>query len=229
VAEDAVAPLVADMDLVASGNAKTLSVEELGARLRQDHVRALKGLKAAGADRGALMRWLELPVIRFIDQRGDVGAMGRVRGQFVPAVKLSDLSVRQRDGAAFSGSGASAAQFRAEFSVYGSDVEQVAVYTNGRLLKTVRLAKATGKRERSFSLSGDARGVVTVIAYDYFGARPFSKNYSFFPRARVFRQDDRGVYQIGFLPGSAQDSLDRFFYVGGTRRNGTSDAMIAQF
>lgn len=226
VAEEAVAPLLGDIDLVASGAAKNISAEELGARLRQDHARALRGLRSAGADRGALMRWLELPIIQFIDQRGDVMAARRIGARFIPAMRLTDLNVRQRYGTA---SGGTAEQFKATFGVYGSDIKQVAVYANGRLLKTYRLPKSAGKRERTISLAGDAQGVVTVIAYDAYGARPFAKNYAFSPRVRVFRKDMNGVYQIGFLPGSAQDSLDRFFYVGGTTRSTTSDAMITQF
>jgi hypothetical protein len=231
VAEEAVAPLLADIDLVASATAKNTSVstEDLGARLRQNHARALRGLRSAGADRGTLMRWLELPVIQFIDQRGDVMAARRIRSRFVPAVQLTDLRVRDQYGASRGGASGSTEQFKATFRVYGTDVEQLAVYTNGRLLKSVKLPNASGKRDRTVALAGDARGVVTVIAYDAYGARPFAKNYAFSPRVRVFRRDQNGVYQIGFLPGSAQDSLDRFFYVGGTKSAATTDPMIAQF
>jgi hypothetical protein len=171
------------------------------------------------------MRWLELPVIQFIDQRGDVMAVRRIRARFVPAVKLTDLNVRERYGL---GTG-TAEQFRATISVYGSDVEQIAVYLNGRLLKNTKLGSSTASQDRRVTFSGDAKGVVTVIAYDAYGGRPFSKNYAFSPRVKVFRRDDNGVYKIGFLPGSAEDSLDRFFYVGGTKRVTTSDAMITQF
>jgi hypothetical protein len=119
--------------------------------------------------------------------------------------------------------------YKAQFTVYSSDVDRVAVYSNGRLLRTVRLSASLGRRERSFRLVGNPNGVTTIIAYDLFGAKPYAKNYAFYPRARVFRQDNRGYYQIGFLPGSAQDSLDRFFFVGDTGRAHTSDAMISQF
>jgi hypothetical protein len=226
-AEEAISPLVADIDLVASANGKNTSIssDELGARLRNNHVRAIGGLRSAGADRGTLMRWLELPVIQFIDQRGDVMAVRRIRARFVPAVKLTDLNVRERYGL---GTG-TAEQFRATISVYGSDVEQIAVYLNGRLLKNTKLGSSTASQDRRVTFSGDAKGVVTVIAYDAYGGRPFSKNYAFSPRVKVFRRDDNGVYKIGFLPGSAEDSLDRFFYVGGTKRVTTSDAMITQF
>jgi hypothetical protein len=226
-AEEAIAPLLGDIDLVASANSKNISVsvEDLGARLRNDHVRAIRGLRSAGADRGTLMRWLELPIIQFIDQRGDVMASRRIRARFIPAVQLTDLNVRERYGAA----AGTTEQFKATFSVYGSDVEQMAIYSNGRLLKTVKVGNSVGNRERTVSFSGDARGVVTVIAHDAYGASPYSKNYVFSPRVKVFRRDNNGVYKIGFLPGSAQDSLDRFFYVGGTKRVSTSDAMIAQF
>jgi hypothetical protein len=227
VAEEAISPLVADIDLVATANGKntSISAEDLAARLRNNHVRAIRGLRSAGADRGTLMRWLELPVIQFIDQRGDVMAARRIRTRFVPAVKLTDLNVREHYGV---GSG-TAEQFRATISVYGSDIEQIAVYLNGRLLKTTKLGSPVANHDRRVSFSGDAKGVVTVIAYDAYGASPFSKNYLFSPRVKVFRRDGNGVYKIGFLPGSAEDSLDRFFYVGGTKRVTTSDAMITQF
>jgi hypothetical protein len=231
VAEDSVATLLGTIDMVASSGAGKAagSAEELGNRLKTDHVNALRGLKAAGADRGVMMRWLRLPVIEFIDKAGNVGATRRVRASFAPLVQLTELAVQQGAGSSCLGMRRGGDVYRAQFTVFSSDVERVAVYSNGRLIKTFRLSGSSNRRERSFRIGGNPSGVTTLIAYDSFGAKPFSKNYAFYPRVQAFRQDARGVYQIGFLPGSAEDSLDRYFFVGGTSRARTSDPMISQF
>jgi hypothetical protein len=82
---------------------------------------------------------------------------------------------------------------------------------------------------RSVRVTGDASGVLTVVAYDSFGARPYSKSYSFYPKVSVFRQERDGSFQIGFLPGSARNSLDRFFLVGASSRRRPSDSTISTF
>jgi hypothetical protein len=228
-AQDAVAPFVAEIDGVISGAAKSASPEEVGARFKTAHINALKGLRAAGADRGVLLRWLELPVVRFVDQKSDVNATPLIWGKFSPGLVLSDLSIQQLpQGGAYAGSRPSAS-FRAEFEVRGSDVDRLTVYSNGRVVRTLRVGHSRSSGPRSVRINGNAYESLTVVAHDAFGARSYVKNYAFYPRVQVFRQGSNGKYEIGFLPGSARNSLDRFFFVGGSGKVQNRDPLIATF
>lgn len=226
-AEDAIQPLQSEMNAVISGENKASS-QEVANKLRAAHMAAINGLQVAGADRGVLLRWLEIPVVRFIDSKGGVKAAHRFRQAFVPGMTLKDLSVRQRrQRGFFSGSGPT--QFRAEFAVTGSDVQKIVAYSNGKVVRSVKFSRTKAGEPRSFKINGDATGVWTVVAYDTFGAQPYSKSYSFFPKAQVFQQQRDGSFRIAFLPGSGRNSLDRFFLVGVTARQRPSDSVISTF
>jgi hypothetical protein len=71
--------------------------------------------------------------------------------------------------------------------------------------------------------------VWTFVAYDRFGARPYWKSYSFYPKVRRFRQGRSGEYVIAFKPNSAPNSLDRFFLVGSSALRQSGDSMISTF
>jgi hypothetical protein len=229
VAADDIQALQGEIDGIIAGSGKGLSVEEIRARLDQAHLKVLRGLKASGADRGTLLRWLDLPLVNFIDQKGQVRIEQKVRAAFSPVVVLSDLAVWQRAQQASLGYGASVPSFRAEFLAVGSDIERVVVYANGRVLRSIRTPRNGSKEQRPIRIQGEAQGVITVVAHDAYGARPFSKSYVLYPRVRVFRQDDQGAYQIGFLPGSARNSLDKFFLVASSGRPVRRDPVISQF
>jgi hypothetical protein len=225
-AVDGIQPLLSEFDAISSGGTKNANTEELAGRLKLAHATALRGLRSAGADRGVLLRWLELPVIDLIDQQSGVKAQQKLQAVFSPGLVLSNLSVQERGSR---GGMVGAPVYRAEFLVGGSDVDRVVVYSNGKILRSVRMTKARSREPRSIRIQGEGPGVVTVVTHDMYGGRPFSKSYSFYPKASVFRQNERGVYQIGFLPGSARNSLDRFFFVGGSGRPTNRDPVISQF
>jgi hypothetical protein len=225
-ASDAIKPLIGELEVIVAGGSKNSNAEEMVGRLRQAHSTALRGLRLAGADRGVLMRWLDLPLVDLIDQQSGVKAQQKLHSVFSPGLVLSDLSIRERR---VSGSVSGIPVYRAEFLVGGSDVDRVVVYANGKVVRSARMTKARSRESRSIRIQGESQGVVTVVVHDLYGSRPFSKSYSFYPRASVFRQDDRGAYQIGFLPGSARNSLDKFFLVGGSGRPTNRDPVISRF
>jgi hypothetical protein len=227
--KDAAQPLVVELDGVAAAATKGAPVEEIGMRVKIAHVRALKGMYKAGADRGFLMRWLELPIIRFIDDRGGVGAIRKIRAAFSPRMVLVDLSVRQRQMRGWGVDGRTPISAMAEMSFKGSDVDRIVVFANGKQVRVVRFGKVGADDSRTVRFNGDAYGVWSFVAYDRYGARPYTKSYSFYPRVMNFRQTPNGTYQIAFLPGSARNSLDRFFYAGGSGRPVSRDAVVSKF
>lgn len=228
-AEEGIQPLREEIDTIVAGVSKGTSTQAVADRLRAAHISALKGLRAAGADRGVMLRWLEVPVVKFIDTKGGANAGRRFREMFSPGLVLNDLSVKQRRQRGWGSSGRSPTNFRAEFSIMGTDVQRVVAYSNGKKLRTVKINRAQVGEPYVLRLNGDAAGVLTVVAYDSFGARPYAKSYSFYPKVTVFRQGRDGTFQIGFLPGSSRNSLDRFFLVGATGRRQPSDSVISTF
>jgi hypothetical protein len=228
-ADEGIAGLRDALSMVSSGDSKGMSNQEVAEKLRAAHIQALKGIRAAGGDRGVMLRWLQLPLIKFIDTKGGIRAADRLRETFNPGLILGDLSVRQRARSSLVGRGGDSASFRGEFSVLGSDVDRVVAYSNGKVVRTYRLLRYRPGEPRSIRVQGDASGVWTLVAYDSFGARPYVKSYSFYPKARVFSQTRDGSYQIGFLPGSGRNSLDRFFLVAATKRREASDSTISTF
>jgi hypothetical protein len=230
VADEGIQPLREALSSVISGDSKGASSQEIADKLKSAHIQALKGIRTAGGDRGAMLRWLEVPVIKFIDTRSGINAADRLRETFNPALVLDDLSVRQRKGGrGWGGSGINPVTFRASFAVSSSDVEKVVAYSNGRVVRSFKIQRARFGEPKQIRLQGDAGGVWTIVAYDSFGARPYAKSYSFYPKASVFGQSRDGSYQIGFLPGSGRNSLDRFFLVGATKRRQSSDSSISTF
>ena len=228
-ADESIEALRREMNAVISGNTKGASSQEVANRLRAAHVAALRGLRAAGADRGVMLRWLDLPVIRFIDTQGEVKVARRIRESFDPGLTLQDLSVKQRPARGWGVSGRTPTNFSAEFSVLGTDVQKIVAYSNGKMVRSIKMTRAQLGEQRSVKIKGDATGVWTLVAYDSFGARPYSKSYSFYPKVSVFRQERDGTFQIGFLPGSARNSLDRFFLVGASGRRRASDSTLSTF
>lgn len=229
--EDSIEPLEREIDSVVAGNTgSTENPQETATRLRMAHVAALRGLIAAGADRGVLLRWLDIPVIKFIDKQGGVRAARRIRDAFEPRMTLVDVTVRQRIQRGWGSNGQEPAYISGEMSVFSSDVQKVVVFANGKMINSYNLAYGSPGEPRSVRIDGEASGVWTFVAYDTFGARPYSKSYSFYPKASVFRQDSEGKFQIAFLPGSARNSLDRFFLVGtSARKQLQSDASFTMF
>jgi hypothetical protein len=228
-AQDAVQPLLTEVDGVISGASKSVPAEELSMRFRTAHLEAIKGLRAAGADRGVLLRWLELPVVRFVDERSEVRAARLIWNKFSPRVQLAGLSIQEGRQGSLVGGVRPNSSYRAEFEVHGSDVDRLMVYSNGRLVRTIRIPQSRASGPRPVRIQGNAYESLMVVAQDAFGARPFAKNYAFYPRVQVFRQSLNGTYEIGFLPGSARNSLDRFFFVGGTGRAQNRDPLISTF
>lgn len=226
---EGVRPLQQEINAVVASGGKAAPGQEVANKLRSAHIEALHGLRAAGADRGVMLRWLEVPVVRFIDTQGGVNAVRRIRESFNPALTLQDLSVKQRRQRGWGVSGRAPTSFKAEFSVLGSDVQKVVAYSNGKMVRSVKLRKSQVGESQTVRIQGDASGVWTLVAYDSFGARPYSKTYSFYPKASVFRQGRDGSFQIGFLPGSGRNSLDRFFLVGASSRRQSSDSIISTF
>jgi hypothetical protein len=227
--EEAIRPLQQEINAVVSGGGKAAPGQEVANQLRSAHLDSLQGLRAAGADRGVMLRWLEVPVVRFIDTQGGVNAARRIRENFDPGLILRDLSVKQRRQRGWGVSGRAPTNFRAEFTVAGSDVQKVVAYSNGKVVRSIKLSRVQSGEPRLVRINGDASGVWTLVAYDSFGARPYSKSYSFYPKASVFRQGRDGSFQIGFLPGSGRNSLDRFFLVGASTRRQPSDSVISTF
>jgi hypothetical protein len=227
-AEDAIQPLQNEMNAIISGDTKGVPSQEVAEKLRSAHMLAIQGLRSAGADRGVVLRWLEIPVVKFIDTKGGVMAARRFRDAFAPGLTLKDLAVRQRPQRGFV-SGDVPTQFRAEFSVTGTDVQKIVAFSNGKMVRSVKFSRVQSGEPRVFKVNGDAAGMWTVVAYDSFGARPYSKSYSFYPKARVFQQQRDGSFRIAFLPGSGRNSLDRFFLIGATTRKRPSDSVISTF
>jgi hypothetical protein len=227
--QEAAQPFVVELDGVSAAAAKGLSADEIGMAIKVAHVKALQGMYRAGADRAFLMRWLELPIVRFVDDRGGVGAIRKIRAGFAPSVLLVDLKVRQRPTRGWGFDARSPVSASAEMAFKGGDIDRVVVYANGKQVRTVKFGKRGSDGVRTVRFNGDAYGVWSFVAYDKYGARPFTKSYSFYPRARTFQRSPNGTYLIGFLPGSARNSLDRFFYVGGSGRATNRDPVVSKF
>ena len=213
-------------ELAGGASSKGLSSSDVAFKLRGAHAQTLRTMAAGGADRGVLLQWLSIPVVKFIDQATGVDAGPKVQPIFTPRFFLSSVAVRQRSGPT-----GIAAVITADLVVRASDVESIGIIANGKLLRTVRLARANLNGERIVKVRGDATGIWSFIAYDKYGARPYSKNYAFYPRVQRFQQNLDGTYNIAFRPGSAKNSLDRFFLLGtsGSRTKVTSDPVISEF
>lgn len=209
---------------------KGVSNEEITKRLAALHAQTLRELSGAGADRGVLMTWLSLPIVSFVDDGTGVRAMQKIRNLFAPRMSLAAASVREKMPAMWGLGQGAVASANIQLVVRSSDVSTIRVMNNGQILRDIKLGNPDASGVRLVRISGDATGIWSFIAFDKFGARPYSKSYAFYPRVQGFPQNQNGTYDIAFEPGSARNSLDRFFLIGssgGGRR--TSDPMIAEF
>jgi hypothetical protein len=222
---------IAEIEAVGPASAKGASADEITNRLRTAHVATLRALYRAGADRGFLMRWIEVPVVKLIDERGGVGAVRKLRASFAPRISLSDVSVRQRQMRGWGADGRAPASVRLDLSVKGTDIDRIVVYANGKQVRDMRMAQASFSDVRTVTVGGDAYGVWSFVVYDKYGTRPYTKSYSFYPRVRAFSQAPDGTYQIAFMQGSARNSLDRYFFAGASSRPSMTsrDPFIARF
>lgn len=222
---------IEELEGVSPAVAKGATAEEVSNRIRFAHVSTLRALHRAGADRGFLMRWIEIPVVKLIDDRGGVSAIRKLRASFAPRITLTDVSVRQRQMRGWGADGRAPASVRLDLSVTGTDVDRIVVYANGKMVRDMRMGAATLSDIRSISVGGDAYGVWSFVVYDKYGTRPYTKSYSFYPRVRAFSQAVDGTYQIAFLQGSPRNSLDRYFFAGASSRPSMTsrDPFIARF
>jgi hypothetical protein len=228
-AESVVLSFMDQMDLAARESAKGMSSKELLSGLHDLHVSTIQALSRSGLDRGVILEWLRIPLVAFVDDRVGVHAQEKVRDYFVPRLTLRTVNVRQRRTQGWGMDGRSAATARVELGFKGTDVEKVMVYANGRKIAEFPGPRNSADMSRMARAAGDAHGVWTFVAYDRFGARPFWKSYSFYPKARRFRQNRNGEYMIAFKPNSAPNSLDRFFLVGSSVLRQSSDSMVSTF
>jgi len=217
------------MELAARESAKGMSGKEILNGLQELHVSTIQALSRAGLDRGVILQWLKLPIVAFVDDRTGVHALEKVKGYFVPRLRLRSVSVRQRRTDGWGMDGRSPATLRAEIGFQGTDVERVVVFANGKKISEMQGPRSSGENQRTLRVGGDAHGVWTFVAYDRYGARPYWKSYSFYPRVRRFRQGRGGEYIIAFKPNSAPNSLDRYFLVGSSVLRQSTDSMISEF
>lgn len=227
--EEVVLSFVRQLDDVARESSKEAATHQAQAGVRDLHVKTIQDLYRSGADRGVVLEWLKVPIVSLIDEKAGVNAVRQVRTSFAPRMTLKGVSVRQRRTQGWGLDGRSSASLSADVGFIGSDVERVVVYANGRRISESPGPAPRGDNTRVMRVNGDASGVWTFVAYDRFGARPYWKSYSFYPRVRRFRQSATGEYQIAFRPESAPNSLDRFFVVGSSLSRQTSDPMVSKF
>lgn len=228
-AQSVVETFMNQLDLAARESAKGMPVKQLLTGLQDLHVSTIQALSRSGLDRGTILEWLKLPIVAFIDDRVGLHAQEKIQDYFVPRLVLRDVNVRQRQTRGWGMDGRSPAMLRAELSFRGTDIERVMVYANGRKVSEMPGPRSAADNQRSIRVNGDAHGVWTFVAYDRFGARPYWKSYSFYPKVRRFRQARDGQYMIGFKQNSAPNSLDRFFLVGSSALRQNTDSMVSTF
>jgi hypothetical protein len=228
---EAVSTFLAGVDAAIRGVVKGSSDErELGALLKRQHVATLRTMSAVGADRGQLLDWLSLPIVRFVDIDSGVHAFEKVTDIFTPRLVLRSVNIRQR-ARRFEGGNPVKALLQAEVAVAGSDIQSVSVYQAGKVLRDVRPPRADASGQRVFKVRGDATGVWSFVINDKYGAPAYRKSYAFYPRVYNFRQKKDGSFEVAFAPGSASNSLDRFFFVGadGGSLGASEDSVISKF
>jgi hypothetical protein len=230
-AREAIYSYVGAMDLVANGLSKGIDPAEVGAMLQRLHSSVLQRMVEAKVDRGAMLEWLDIPVVKMIEESRGGNSGDVVKSRFAPKLVLRSLSIRQRPARFGYFDNKPSAMLTAELAVRGSDVDKIGVYVGGQRQRDISPGRPDAEGFRSFRIRGDANGVWSFVAYDKFGSRPFTKSYSFYPRVRRFRQNQDGTYEIAFKPGSAPNSLDRFFTIGISRggSSGSHDPSISTF
>jgi hypothetical protein len=228
-AQSIVETFMDQLDLAARESAKGIAAKQLLSGLQDLHVSTIQALSRSGLDRGAILEWLKLPIVAFVDDRVGLNAQEKIQNYFVPRLTLREVNVRQRQTQGWGMDGRTPASLRAELSFRGTDIERVMVYANGRKVSEMAGPRNASDNRRSIRVSGDAHGVWTFVAYDRFGAKPYWKSYSFYPKVRRFRQSRSGEYMIGFKANSAPNSLDRFFLVGSSALRQNTDSMVSTF
>ena len=218
------------LELASRDSAKGLAPQVLLEGLQDLHVSTIKALAQAGADRGVVLEWLKLPMVAFLDDRVGLHAMEKIKGYFVPRIFLKKVTVREGLSNGWGADGRSPVSLRAEVDVRGTDVEKIVVYNNGKKVMETRGANIGSDGAKVVKMRGDAYGVWTIVAEDRFGSNTYWRSYSFYPKARRFRQKDNGEYVIAFRRDSAPNSLDRYFLVGSSKlRQPSSEATISMF
>jgi hypothetical protein len=211
----AVLQYVAIVDEVANGVAKGSQEEkDLPALLKNQHVATLRGMASAGADRGVLLDWLMIPVVSFVDGGTGVNAQGKLLEVFAPRVVLRSVNIKQKRERFGRYPVKPQARLKAEVAVKGSDVSFVSVVSGGRTLREVRPPRADMNGYRIFRVTGDATGVWSFVVNDKYGGPAYRKSYTFYPRVYRFRQKRDGTYDVAFRPGTASNSLDKYFFLG---------------
>ena len=228
-AQSVVETFIDQLDLAARESAKGMSAKQLLTGLQDLHVSTIQALSRSGLDRGTILEWLKLPIVSFIDDRVGLHAQEKIQDYFVPRLVLRDVNVRQRQTRGWGMDGRSPAVLRAELAFRGTDIERIMVYANGKKISEMAGPRTAADNQRTIRVNGDAHGVWTFVAYDRFGARPYWKSYSFYPKVRRFRQGRDGQYMIGFKANSAPNSLDRFFLVGSSALRQNTDSMVSTF
>jgi hypothetical protein len=226
---EAVQALLSNVDLVANGIGKNVDPADVSSALAKQHIEVIRSLQNAGLDRGSLLEWLDLSIIRVLDAGRSGGVTRQLQNAFSPRIVLRNVSVRQRG--AGDADGRVNVSMSAEVAVQGSDVAVIGIYRSGQLIREVHPSRPDADGFRSFRINGDGSGVWGFMAHDKYGSATFAKTYSFYPRVRRFRLADDGTFEIGFRAGSARNSLDRYFAVAtagsGTRKS--SDPSVTVF
>lgn len=224
----ALEPFLKLVDQVAAGLGKGSDPKTISQQLVGQHRFIVQAFAANGLDRGMLLEWLDIPLIRMIDttRGGNIGV--GLYNSFSPRITLRKINIKER--ADRSGSRVSSSM-NAELAVKGSDVESVTIFYAGQPLREVRLGRADAQGFKVFRMNGSADGLWGIQAHDKFGSGPVTKVYSFYPRVRRFRRLDDGSYDIAFSPRSAKNSLDRYFAVALSSRqaNQSSDPSVTVF
>jgi hypothetical protein len=214
-------------DAIASGIPKDANLTEVGQQLQGMHGAALQALASSGGERGLLLEYLQIPSVKFVDESTGRSSAAMLLPRFAPRMVLRSTNLKQVWGQPGLPPGA---QLAAELGVKGSDVQKVVVYAGSVKMGEYTPARPDGEGFSSIRVQGDGLQMWTFVAYDKYGARPFTKSYSFMPRARRFGTKSDGSYKIAFRPGSSRYSLDKFFYAGGTRFANTSgDPAVSVF
>jgi hypothetical protein len=228
-ARNAALALVAGMDRVAAGIGKNVNPQEVGASLVELHTSALRAMSATLGDRGLILDWLQIPAVKVIESSTGGVNERALQDRFAPRILIRSLTIRQRQANDGSYDPSAKATVSAEIAVKGSDVDQIGFAIGGQHQRDIRLSRPGRDGYRSFKVNGDGFGLWSFVAYDKYGARPFTKNYAFFPRVQRFSQAQDGTFAIAFTPTSAKNSLDRFFAVSQTVAQGSRDPAIGTF
>ena len=207
----ALEPFTTLVDQVANGLGKNVDSAEIAQQLVAAHRQLLHTFGSLGFDRGMLLEWLDIPLMHLIDRSKGGNVTAGIFNSFSPRISLRNVSIKEREGR--NGASPLSAMMNAEIAIKGTDVETVTVFHHGQPIREVKLGRPDAQGYRIFRINGDAQGPWAFQAHDKFGAQPMMKVYSFYPRVRRFRRLEDGSYDIGFLPRSARNSLDKYFAV----------------